>query len=52
MVFATIFLTFHFSVFPIVQGDKLRGFHICLDKILEDVVAMQKDGFPLMLKLS
>jgi len=34
-----------------VQGDKLRGFHICLDKILEDVVAMQKDGFPLMLKL-
>jgi hypothetical protein len=34
-----------------VQGDKLRGFHICLDKILEDVVAMQKDAFPLMLKL-
>jgi hypothetical protein len=34
-----------------VQGDKLRGFHICLDKIPEDVVAMQKDGFPLMLSL-
>jgi len=48
---STHFLTFNFSVFPIVQGDKLRGFHICLDKILEDVVAMQKDGFPLMLKL-
>ena len=29
-----------------MQGDKLRGFHICLDKIVEDVVAMQKDGFP------
>jgi hypothetical protein len=42
---------FHSPVFPIVQGDKLRRFHICLDKILEDVVAMQKDGFPLMLKL-